>query len=73
MDNLYFPKIPENVTDLATRTSGLDKAGLMSLRQGGDPTKYKVDAGFYYNRINSYYLFKNTTLSLLIKLEKKMD
>ena len=28
-----------------------------------DPTKYKVDAGFYYNRINSYYLFKNTTLN----------
>ena len=43
MDEIYFPPAaPENVTDLATGTSGLDKAGLMSLRQGGDPTKYKV-------------------------------
>ena len=42
MESVYFPTIPENVTDLATKTSGLDKAGLMSLRQGGDPTKYKV-------------------------------
>ena len=42
MDEVYFPTIPENITDLATGTSGLDKAGLMSLRQGGDPTKYKV-------------------------------
>ena len=43
VDN-YFnpPAAPANVTDLATRTSDLDKAGLMSLRQGGDPTKYKV-------------------------------
>ena len=42
MESFYFPTIPENITDLATGTSGLDKAGLMSLRQGGDPTKYKV-------------------------------
>ena len=43
MDEVYFPPAaPANVTDLATRTSDLDKAGLMSLRQGGDPTKYKV-------------------------------
>jgi len=37
MDNLYNPPaVPENVTDLATRTSGLDKAGLMSLRSKVD-------------------------------------
>jgi len=43
MESVYFPPAaPANVTDLATRTSDLDKAGLMSLRQGGDPTKYKV-------------------------------
>jgi len=43
MENVYFPPAaPANITDLATRTGDLDKAGLMSLRQGGDPTKYKV-------------------------------
>lgn len=43
MDEFYNPPPgPANVTDMATRTSDLDKAGLMSLRQGGDPTKYKV-------------------------------
>ena len=43
MDSIYNPPAaPANVTDLATRTPDLDKAGLMSLRQGGDPTKYKV-------------------------------
>ena len=34
---VYFPPAePKNVTDLATRTGGLDKAGLMSLRQADD-------------------------------------
>jgi hypothetical protein len=43
MDSVYFPPAaPANVTDLATGTRDLDKAGLMSLRQGGDPTKYKA-------------------------------
>ena len=43
MESVYFPPAaPANITDLATRTGDLDKAGLMSLRQGGDPTKYKV-------------------------------
>jgi len=43
MKNFYMPPAaPTNITDLATRTGDLDKAGLMSLRQGGDPTKYKV-------------------------------
>jgi len=37
MENLYFPPAePKNVTDLATRTGGLDKEGLMSLRQADD-------------------------------------
>ena len=37
MENVYFPPAePKNVTDLATRTGGLDKAGLMSLRQADD-------------------------------------
>jgi len=37
MENVYFPPAePKNVTDLATRTGGLDKAGLMSLRQAND-------------------------------------
>ena len=37
MENLYFPPaIPKNVTDLGTRTGGLDKAGLMSLRSADD-------------------------------------
>ena len=34
MENVYFPPAaPANITDMATRTSGLDKSGLMSLRQ----------------------------------------
>ena len=44
MENIYFPPaVPKNVTDFATGTTDLDKAGLMSLRQGrgdlvrGDP------------------------------------
>jgi len=37
MENVYFPPVePKNVTDFATRTGGLDKAGLMSLRQADD-------------------------------------
>ena len=37
MEDVYFPPaIPKNVTDLATRTEGLDKAGLMSLRAADD-------------------------------------
>ena len=37
MENVYFPPAePKNVVDLATRTGGLDKAGLMSLRQADD-------------------------------------
>ena len=37
MENFYFPPaIPKNVTDLATGTEGLDKAGLMSLRSKVD-------------------------------------
>ena len=37
MEILYFPPaIPKNVTDLGTRTGGLDKAGLMSLRSKVD-------------------------------------
>ena len=37
MENLYFPPAaPANVTDMATRTSGLDKSGLMSLRAAED-------------------------------------
>ena len=35
MDSIYFPPaVPKNVTDFATGTPDLDKAGLMSLRQG---------------------------------------
>jgi hypothetical protein len=44
MESVYFPAaVPKNVTDFATGTPDLDKAGLMSLRQGrgdlvrGDP------------------------------------
>ena len=37
MENVYFPPAaPANITDMATRTSGLDKSGLMSLRQAED-------------------------------------
>ena len=37
MDAIYNPApAPANITDLATRTRGLDKAGLMSLRQADD-------------------------------------
>ena len=37
MENVYFPPAaPANITDLATGTSGLDKAGLMSLRSKVD-------------------------------------
>ena len=35
MENVYFPPAaPKNITDFATGTPDLDKAGLMSLRQG---------------------------------------
>ena len=35
MESVYFPAaVPKNVTDFATGTPDLDKAGLMSLRQG---------------------------------------
>jgi len=35
MESVYFPPaVPKNVTDFATGTPDLDKAGLMSLRQG---------------------------------------
>ena len=37
MEDVYFPPaIPKNVTDLATGTGDLDKAGLMSLRAADD-------------------------------------
>ena len=37
MEKVYFPPAePKNVVDLATRTEGLDKAGLMSLRAAED-------------------------------------
>ena len=37
MEKIYFPPaIPKNVTDLATRTEGLDQKGLMSLRAADD-------------------------------------
>ena len=37
MESVYFPPAaPANITDLATRTGDLDKAGLMSLRMGDD-------------------------------------
>lgn len=42
MDSFYNPPAaPANVTDLATRTRNLDAEGIMTLRRGGDPTKYK--------------------------------
>jgi hypothetical protein len=43
LDNFYNPKdytIP-NITDMATGTRNLDAEGIMTLRRGGDPTKYK--------------------------------
>jgi len=42
MENVYFPPAePKNITDLATGTRNLDAEGIMTLRRGGDPTKYK--------------------------------
>ena len=42
MDSVYFPPAgPTNITDLATGTRNLDAEGIMTLRRGGDPTKYK--------------------------------
>ena len=42
MDEVYFPPAaPANITDMATRTKNLDQEGIMTLRRGGDPTKYK--------------------------------
>ena len=44
MDSVYFPPaVPANVTDLATRTGGLDKAGLMSLRSKVDEAEFFKD------------------------------
>ena len=42
MKNFYMPPPgPANITDLATGTRNLDREGIMTLRRGGDPTKYK--------------------------------
>jgi hypothetical protein len=41
MDNFYNPPKVSNITDLATGTRDLDAEGIMTLRRGGDPTKYK--------------------------------
>src|SRR5210317_1238323 len=41
MDRFYNPPAVSNITDLATRTGNLDAEGIMTLRRGGDPTKYK--------------------------------
>jgi len=42
MENVYFPPAgPANITDLRTGTRNLDAEGIMTLRRGGDPTKYK--------------------------------
>ena len=51
MENVYFPPAePKNVVDLATRTEGLDKAGLMSLRAADDlpPPTQSADETFKY-------------------------
>ena len=39
MKEFHFPT--PNITDLATGTRNLDAEGIMTLRRGGDPTKYK--------------------------------
>ena len=42
MKDFYMPPAaPANITDLATGTRNLDAEGIMTLRRGGDPTKYK--------------------------------
>ena len=41
IDSFYNPPAVSNITDLATRTGNLDAEGIMTLRRGGDPTKYK--------------------------------
>ena len=48
MEKVYFPPAePKNVVDLATRTEGLDKAGLMSLRAADDlPPTQSADETF---------------------------
>ena len=42
MKEFYMPPAgPANITDLGTGTRNLDAEGIMTLRRGGDPTKYK--------------------------------
>jgi hypothetical protein len=42
MKEFYMPGPgPANITDLGTGTRNLDAEGIMTLRRGGDPTKYK--------------------------------
>ena len=42
MKEFYMPGPgPANITDLGTGTKNLDAEGIMTLRRGGDPTKYK--------------------------------
>ena len=42
MDNFYNPPPgPANITDLKTGVRDLDAEGIMTLRRGGDPTKYR--------------------------------
>ena len=45
MKNFYMPPAaPANITDLATGTRNLDKAGINVIKiRGGDPTRYKPE------------------------------
>ena len=58
MKNFYMPPAaPANITDMVTGTKGLDKEGLMSLRQADDlppPTVQKQDPNFIPMRADQY-------------------
>ena len=41
LEEFYYPKQVANITDMATGTRDLTQEGIMTLRRGGDPTKYK--------------------------------
>ena len=75
MKEFYMPSPgPANITDLATGTKNLDAQGIMTLRRGGDPTKYKPgDPITSENFAATGFAPSDEVLKNLKKLEQQAD
>ena len=75
MKDFYMPSPgPANITDLATGTKNLDAQGIMTLRRGGDPTKYKPgDPITSENFAATGFAPSDEVLKNLKKLEQQAD